>query len=212
MSRAEYQARYYRENKERLRAYRDAYYAEHRDETIKKNRARDAAALAADPIGVRAKRNDLSKAWAKKNPEKRRATVRKWREAHRNEHKAGRRAWYAANRDRVREGRNDAHRRLRLEMIAAYGGACACCGITDEPFLSLDHVNRDGRAHSDSLTKMVGAPRRSQLIYQDLKRRGWPTDGFRLLCMNCNFATRYGDTCPHVITQANEMLAGVFCS
>lgn len=35
-------------------------------------------------------------------------------------------------------------------------------------------------------------------VYADLRRRGWPQEGYRLLCWNCNAMTRYGRTCPHV--------------
>ena len=30
-----------------------------------------------------------------------------------------------------------------------------------------------------------------------LRRRGWPKDGYTLLCWNCNAMTRFGRTCPH---------------
>jgi hypothetical protein len=34
--------------------------------------------------------------------------------------------------------------------------------------------------------------------YADLRRRGWPQDGYTLLCWNCNAMTRGGKTCPHM--------------
>lgn len=213
-TKAEYQRRYYEANKESLNAYRKAYYEAHRDEILAKNKVRDAAALAADPERFKAIRNALTSEWAKKNPKKRREVGRAWRRRNTDYMRAKQREWYANpdNRAHAAALRRDATRRLRLEMIAAYGGECVCCGVSDEPFLSLDHVNRDGRQHSESLTGMVGSPRRTALIYKDLKRRGWPQDAYRLLCMSCNFATRYGDPCPHVVRQADEMLAGVLCS
>jgi len=79
---------------------------------------------------------------------------------------------------------------LKQEFLEAYGRKCACCGETTEEFLSLDHVNGGGKAHRDRL-KSVGA------VYQELKALGWPQDDYRLLCMNCNFATRGGKICPH---------------
>lgn len=80
--------------------------------------------------------------------------------------------------------------RVRAEMVAAYGGRCACasCPETNPAFLTLDHVNGDGKAHR----VRVGSH-----TYNDLRKRGWPRDGFRLLCWNCNAMTRYGRTCPH---------------
>jgi len=80
--------------------------------------------------------------------------------------------------------------RDRREMIVAYGGRCACsnCPETNAAFLCLDHVNGDGKAHR----LKVGSH-----TYSDLRRRGWPEEGFRLLCWNCNASTRFGRTCPH---------------
>jgi hypothetical protein len=80
--------------------------------------------------------------------------------------------------------------RCRDEMVAAYGGCCACanCPETNTAFLCLDHVNGDGKAHR----MKVGSH-----TYSDLRRQGWPQEGYRLLCWNCNAATRFGRTCPH---------------
>lgn len=75
-------------------------------------------------------------------------------------------------------------------MVEAYGGRCVCvnCPETNPAFLTLDHVNGDGKAHR----KKVGSH-----TYRDLKRQGWPKDGYRLLCWNCNAMIRFGDPCPH---------------
>lgn len=81
------------------------------------------------------------------------------------------------------------NRRLKLEMLQAYGPNCACCGEAHIEFLTLEHLNGDGKAHR----REVGASG----VYADLKRRGWPRDGYTVLCMNCNWASRGGRTCPH---------------
>lgn len=76
-------------------------------------------------------------------------------------------------------------------MIAAYGGKCVCCGEAHEEFLTIDHIGgRNGNNHP--WPKRAGTG-----IYAKLKALGWPRDAYRLLCMNCNFAIRYGDKCPH---------------
>jgi hypothetical protein len=84
--------------------------------------------------------------------------------------------------------------RLKREMIAAYStsGSCECCGETGLAFLTLDHIKRDGTA--DRLA--FGGSHR---LWSSLKKRGWPDLGYRILCMNCNFATRYGRPCPHTV-------------
>ncbi len=79
---------------------------------------------------------------------------------------------------------------LKAEMVAAYGGCCACCGETEIAFLSLDHTNGGGAA--DRETHGGRDP-----LVKSLKRRGWPKEGYRILCMNCNIATKFGRTCPH---------------
>jgi hypothetical protein len=79
---------------------------------------------------------------------------------------------------------------IRLEMIRAYGSRCECCGERHFAFLALDHRHNDGAAHR----RKCGG---NFATYLDLRKRGWPKDGYRLLCHNCNQAiARYG-VCPH---------------
>lgn len=81
--------------------------------------------------------------------------------------------------------------RLRQEMIAAYGGKCACCGEHREAFLTLDHVG--GRTpENHPWPKMAGTG-----IYTKLKKLGWPQTIYRCLCYNCNCAMARGNSCPH---------------
>jgi hypothetical protein len=81
---------------------------------------------------------------------------------------------------------------LRAEMIAAFGGKCECCGEAEPLFLDLDHVNGDGKERraehgGNGLTEM-----------QSLKERGWPHEGYQLLCCNCHQGRhRNGGVCPH---------------
>lgn len=89
--------------------------------------------------------------------------------------------------------KNDRERRraIREEVIAAYGGACACCGEWHLQFLTIDHIHGGGKQHR----KQVG----SQGVYVDLKRQGFPKDNYRVLCMNCNWSIRHGGRCIHRI-------------
>jgi hypothetical protein len=88
---------------------------------------------------------------------------------------------------RARDRANRA--RIRAAVIAGYGGKCTCCGESTHEFLTIEHVNGDGDAHR----KKVG----NFGVYRELLRLEFPTDGYTLLCMNCNFARRFGRTCPH---------------
>jgi len=85
-------------------------------------------------------------------------------------------------------------RKLKEEMIAAYGGKCACCGESEYRFMSLDHIYMDGKQHR----ALVGS---GSATWMALKHQGWPQDRYRLLCMNCNFAARFGVVCPHETNQ-----------
>lgn len=80
--------------------------------------------------------------------------------------------------------------------MAAYGGSCACCGEVELAFLSLDHINGDGHLHR----KEVGY---GQAVWLDLRRQGFPQEGFRVLCMNCQFGVRRVEGCPHQRGKSN---------
>jgi hypothetical protein len=84
--------------------------------------------------------------------------------------------------------------RLLSEFFGAYGDHCTCCGEKEKTFLTIEHLNGGGRQHRKSL------PSGSLAILYDLRRKGWPKDGFTVLCMNCNFGkARNGGKCPHEI-------------
>lgn len=104
---------------------------------------------------------------------------------------------YLDNKVRYRDAHRDYRRRLRLEMIEAYGGSCSCCGENELAFLSLEHLNGDGKAHR----LQFGERGNSDGVVRDLKRRGWPRDGYTILCFNCNMGKAVnGGVCPHQVT------------
>lgn len=95
------------------------------------------------------------------------------------------RAWWDAH---PGYGRQHGERRKR-SILDAYGGArCVCCGETHLDFLTVDHIGGWGARHR----KEIGAA----ALYPWLIKNGFPP-GFRVLCMNCNFAMRHGRRCPH---------------
>lgn len=81
--------------------------------------------------------------------------------------------------------------RLRRDVLNAYGGACACCGESEESFLSIDHINGGGAKHRASIGSGGTA------LYAWLRNRDYPKDSFQVLCMNCNFAKGSSGQCPH---------------
>jgi hypothetical protein len=107
---------------------------------------------------------------------------------------------YWDNPEKIQEISRDrqliARKRERDSLLAAYGGKCACskCPETNTDFLTLEHVGGGGRAHR----KAMGSH-----TYADLRRRGYPQDGYTLLCWNCNAGSRFTGVCPHMIQEEN---------
>jgi hypothetical protein len=85
-------------------------------------------------------------------------------------------------------------RRLKCEVVAAYGGVCACCGEAEIVFLTIDHINGDGARHRREIG--LGGYR----FYGWLKRNHFP-EGFQVLCYNCNCAKSTQAYCPHQTTE-----------
>lgn len=77
----------------------------------------------------------------------------------------------------IREAIRASNARLRLEVIQAYGGHCACCGNGFLPHLTIDHI--EGGGTQDRQT-------RTDSFYVWLRREGFPS-GYQVLCFNCNF-------------------------
>jgi len=76
------------------------------------------------------------------------------------------------------------------KVFAHYGGyICACCGETEEAFLSIDHINDDGASHR----KTAGSGSR---FYWWVVRNNFPP-GLQVLCWNCQWGKRKFGTCPH---------------
>lgn len=76
--------------------------------------------------------------------------------------------------------------RIKAEVMAAYGHTCLCCGETNLAFLSIDHIDRyDG-----------AGPKTGSVLYAWLRAQNFPS-GFRVLCINCNFALGKFGYCPH---------------
>ncbi|MFM9966734.1 MAG: hypothetical protein ACKV2Q_36640 [Planctomycetaceae bacterium] len=97
---------------------------------------------------------------------------------------------YKLNRDAIVSKIRERKRQLKAEVMNAYGGACACCGESHIEFLTIDHVDGSGAEHRRRVGKGEG-------IYRDLKARGFPKDGYQVLCLNCNIALGFYGYCPH---------------
>lgn len=92
----------------------------------------------------------------------------------------------------MREHGRQYRRRVKQEVIAAYGGTCACCGELRFEFLSVDHVDGKGAAERRKTGVQAGYQ-----FYVWLRRKGFPKGPYRLLCFNCNSARGFYGYCPH---------------
>ncbi|MGW0064777.1 hypothetical protein ACWDTT_33240 [Streptosporangium sandarakinum] len=96
-----------------------------------------------------------------------------------------------ANRNRASK------RRIKADVIAAYGGKCSCCGESTPEFLTLDHINNDGAAHRKELGLRTG-----HSTWSWARRNNYP-DILQLLCWNCNSAKGAYGYCPHRQSSSN---------
>jgi len=89
---------------------------------------------------------------------------------------------------------NAVNRKLKEEVIAAYGGKCMCpggCDVIEIDWLSIDHVHGGGVQHRRNL-KLIGRD-----FYRWLKDHGFPKKQFRAMCYNCNLSRGHLGKCPH---------------
>lgn len=112
------------------------------------------------------------------------------------------RRWRAANPDKVAAWRpksakraRERYRRIRAEVMAAYGGECACCQESISGFLTIDHIDGIHDAHKDGQGKRLAAPKIVELLWRALPELD---PNITVLCFNCNSGrAANGGVCPH---------------
>lgn len=99
--------------------------------------------------------------------------------------------WVQRERDRSKRQ----SKQLKAEVLNAYGNRCSCanCTETRHEFMTVDHIVPVGSLPIEMRNKKA---RSGKSFYAWLKRNNYPS-GFRLLCMNCNFAVGHYGYCPH---------------
>jgi hypothetical protein len=84
-------------------------------------------------------------------------------------------------------------KKYRDELIAAYGGACTCCGESEVDFLTIEHKDGVPDTH-----RMPGGKRRSGVsLLARIRDEGYP-DCYTIHCYNCNMAKASWGICPHM--------------
>lgn len=129
----------------------------------------------------------------RKNPEyqKRKAiNQRLWRENNKERYAEYQKEYNKKNKDVQR------YKRFQFKMAALkeYGGdppRCSCCGESKIGFLTIDHMNNDGKHQRKGIT---------QVYYKWLKNNNYPKDlNLAVTCYNCNYGrAKQGGTCPHI--------------
>ena len=102
---------------------------------------------------------------------------------------------YHREKDRIR-GRKTSRSaiiNLKQECLEYYGKECVCCAEKKVEFLTIDHKNGQGNIQRK---KLFGYNVGGLHMYRWLKKNNFP-NSFQILCMNCNWATRYREQCPH---------------
>lgn len=103
------------------------------------------------------------------------------------------------NPDKFSEYNRKSLRKLKREVMDAYGGICVCCGETELAFLTIDHADDNGAEHRREMAAESGFEysQAGARTYRWLRKNGYP-EGFRVMCANCN-SGRYwnGGVCPH---------------
>ena len=109
-------------------------------------------------------------------------------------------AWYTKHRKEMQRSERERRWKTKLACIQAYGGRCKCCGEANPIFLSLDHINNDGK--QDRKLYGCGTP-----FYQRLRIMGFPKGRLQVLCYNCNMAKAFFKTCPHATSSPEQAAA-----
>jgi len=93
--------------------------------------------------------------------------------------------------EKINAQRRASTQRLRKAVIDGLGGKCACCGVVELEFLTLDHVDGGGRKHRKEKGCWTA-------MYREVRDSNFKTKKYRVLCWNCNAAIGItGKVCPH---------------
>jgi|GEM_PF-1659345 len=178
---------YYQAHKEEIKAKSRAYHLEHREEINAKRRETARSNPEINTSKCREYRNS--------HIEERRAAERAYGESHRDQKHVYDKNYRAVNGDAMRK-QQAARRAYLWERALEFFGPCACCGESTIPFLTIDHINGSGNKRRAAGEKFGYG------LISSWETAGWPIEikkEFRILCHNCNQATRYGRPCPHQI-------------
>lgn len=121
----------------------------------------------------------------------RREMYKRYRESHKAQYAAHEANFRARNVESLKEYRRRVNRELKIGALNAYSSVCKCCGEDEVAFLTIDHIDGNGKKHREQIGRKGGAD-----FYRWLKQHSFPV-GFQVLCFNCNVAKHTCGICPH---------------
>lgn len=80
--------------------------------------------------------------------------------------------------------------KIKKKIILNYGSSCQCCGNNIWQFLTIDHINNNGRGEKQKIGSGV-------ILYKDIIKNNYPQNDYQLLCFNCNSAKGHHGFCYH---------------
>ena len=89
--------------------------------------------------------------------------------------------WRENNREKLCLYNMKLRHQWKMSAIDKYGKICKKCGEKDLPFLTIDHINNNGKSHRDK----IGSGNGGAQFYKWLHNNDYPS-GFQVLCFNCN--------------------------
>lgn len=135
-------------------------------------------------------RSEWGKKYRAENKEKIKERLRLWHIKNKERRKEYNKKYKADNYEKVLATKRARCQAIRIEVLTIYSKGipkCACCGETENQFLSIDHIN--GRTKEEK--KRMGYN-----LYSFLKKN--PIDpNLQVLCHNCNLAKGFYGQCPH---------------
>ena len=103
--------------------------------------------------------------------------------------------WYWRNREykisKTVENNRKRYHELRTIALDKYGGKCVCCGEDTYEFLTIDHINNDGKEDRKIFNNYAGR------VYGYLVQALYQPEKYQILCWNCNLAKEKYGLCPH---------------
>jgi len=127
----------------------------------------------------------------KRRAKQRTPEYRLWQNAYNNraEVKVRKAAQRKERKEIIRQQQKARKEILKKQVFDYYSNKCICCGENEPLFLTIDHINNDGKKDRQEAGRAG--------LYKRIVKKNFP-DTYRILCYNCNCGrARNNRICPH---------------